>query len=201
MENVNASGDQSQQTGGQATDGDQTNNNNVSYESHRKLLGEKKRLQDEFSAMRDELENLRSANLKAEGKKDELLERYKKQSEQYKATLEEKEKKYRFKLVSESIKAKAIEMGCKKPDHLLKLGDFSAVSVDDEYQVDSQALLEALEKSKSEFDYLFDGKSVKVHDIAPNQKPGEEAPMDFSKMTSDQRMKLLVELEKKKNMR
>lgn len=181
MENVtNASG-------GHENVSDNSQGDNVAYETYRKVLSEKKKRDEELLSLRDQLKTYEQQKAETEGRKDDVISSLRKELDEYKSKLTNVQKTYAFTTIEQQIRQKAIESGCKKPDHLLRLlsnEDLGSIDVSDDFRVNSDDLTRVIDKSKKEFDYLFKVERVNVSDVtAPPVK--NEAPKT-EKLTKEQ---------------
>lgn len=155
----------------------------VAYETHKKLLGEKKRVQSQLEEMQTKLNSLTEEKLSAEGKKDELLEAYKKRLNE----MESKVQDFAYTSVSNSVRMKAKEMGCVDDEVVVKLIDLTKLSVGEGFTVDPDEVRTMLESVKKEKSYLFKPQNPNVNNSIPNANPNVEGgKIDFSKMTKEE---------------
>lgn len=157
---------------GGASGNDPDKKDSVSYDSHLKLLNEKKKTQQELADTKAKLEEYEQAKLEAEGKLREALENAKK------SAASEKEKGLKiFKTASEkAIRSqflrKAEALGCVDADMAMKACDFSALSLTEDFEFDDKELdvkIQELTKTKP---YLF----KKDFKLPPDVIPGTETP-------------------------
>jgi len=148
--------------------------NTVAYESHKKLLSEKKNLQARFEVLEKQINNINEEKLSAEGKKDELLEAYKKQ-------LAEKDNlinNFAYTSITKDVKLKAQTMGCVDTDALVKLIDLTSLNnIGNDLSVDSEEATVMLEDSKKKYPFLFKKEAPIVHDGVVKKS---EAPMGYA---------------------
>jgi hypothetical protein len=144
----------------------QSSNDVVKYESYKKVLSEKKELQDRFRQLQSELDAIKEQKLLESGKEREALEQTKLKLKEFEQKFSEQSRKFKERLVTEQIKRKANEHGCVDPDALIKLADFSTIEVDEDFNIKS-GLDDAIAKLKQEKTYLFKSNVSGVKDLPP----------------------------------
>ena len=173
-----SSTDQTTQTqNNQVTSGDK-----VAYDTHRKLLAEKKNLQAKYEEMEKQFNEINEQKLQSEGKKDELLEAYKQKI----GTYEEKFNNFAYSAVSNNVALEAQQMGCVDNDALVKLVDLSSLNVGDNFSVDKEEVRTMLESVKKERPYLFKPVNPNVNTGVPKDFNSETGKVDFSKMSHEE---------------
>lgn len=163
----------------------------VAYETHRRLLGEKKAEQERRKELEQKLDLLSNEKLAAEGKKDELISNLQSKVSELTKVAHEKDVKYGYSKLQASVREKALKHGCKDPSAYLKLVDskeLETVAMDDDYNVDGETVEQLIERTKSKFDYLFGKSAPKVDDATPSNKIKKKTLGD---MSMDEKMKLL----------
>ena len=167
----------------------------VSYQTHRKLLSEKKEWQSKATSLEERLNALEQEKQQAEGNKDQVIESLKKQTNEEK----EKNKKlanfFKFQVVSDKVERKAIEAGCVDPKTLVKNLDLTNIEpdIDNGFAVDEQAINTAIENAKKELPYFFSQHKPKINDVVPrtiNGTPEKGA----AEMSRDELLKALKEI-------
>lgn len=135
---------------------------NVSFESHQKLLGEKKNLKARYDEMEKKLKDLEANQLHAEGKKDELLTNYKKRVDELEGSLSTTKKSFAWNTVVGEIKREALRQGCLNPEKLLRLMSdetLNSIEIDDNFSVAVESVKRAVEESKKENGFIFSSGS------------------------------------------
>lgn len=132
-----------------------TEQKTVSYDSHAKLLGEKKRLAKEMEALRAQVEAIESQKLEAEGD-------LKKQNEMLKQKLKEKDerlsgtvKSFSQKAVKAQFNQVAEKMGCVDPEMAFRAVDINDIELDENFNFDVKGLTATLEELAKQKSYLF----------------------------------------------
>ncbi len=170
-----SSTEQTTQTNTHIASGD----NKVAYDTHKKLLAEKKNLQARFEEMEKKFNNMNESQMAAEGKKDELLEAYK----QKLGTYEEKFNNFAYSAVSNNVALEAKTMGCVDHDALVKLVDLTSLNVGDNFSVDKDEVKTMLESVKKDRPYLFKPVNPNVNTGTPKDFNSSTGKIDFSKMS------------------
>lgn len=155
----------------------------VAYQTHKRLLSQKKKIEQDHQMAMEELNKLREHKLTTEGKKDELIEAYKKRI----GDLEGKVNDFAYTTVANSVRLKAKEMGCVDDSALVKHIDLSSLSIGDGFTVDEDELRTLLEQEKKSKPYFFKPLNPNVNNSVPNTNPNVQGgKVDFSKMTKEE---------------
>lgn len=173
-----ASGQDDQTSSNQQTTVEPKTEDKVSYESYKKVLGEKKNASEKLAQMQAELEKLREEKLVAEGNKDQLLEDYKKKFEDTKALLEEKDKKFAWQKISSTIKTEALKHGCLNPDKLIRLmsdEQLNKIEMSENFEINNDSVNQVLEEAIKENNFLFK-KQMNIADGGPSQSSPQAKP-------------------------
>lgn len=154
----------------------------VSYESHNKLLGEKKSIQkerDELKARLDELENER---LEKEGD-------FKKQNETLKAQLKEQKDKFSGfsqkvseKVVKAQFAREAEKLGCIDADLAFQVCDISDLDLSENFEFDPKVLSEKIQGIMKAKPHLFKKEVNRPRDKNPSNKG--PSGKSFAEMTT-----------------
>ena len=168
----------------------------VSYESYRKVLDEKKAIQrraEEDARKRAELEaeaeSAKREKLEAQGKLSELKDLLDKENKQLKEKLEKETKSFAWKAVSGTLKAKAANFGCLDPDALLTVATSRKelnVKVSPEYEVDGESADEFFKEAKVKYPYLFKEKIVQTNDVNPTPTTQTTASKGLDSLSKDE---------------
>ena len=84
---------------------------NVSYENHKRVLGQKKNLQDKFDSLQSEMNTLNESKLVAEGKKDELIDSLQKKAREYEDKYKGAVGTFAYNTISSTFETEASKMG------------------------------------------------------------------------------------------
>jgi hypothetical protein len=171
----------------------------VEYESFKKALDEKKRVQSQKEELESELKSFREADLKRKGKTDELLSEKDKRIAELESKVDKLGKNYTWSTLTGEVKREAISSGCKNPDKLIKLmsdDDLRELSqnINEDFTIDQSTLKNVIEKNKKENFFLFESSNKTIVNGNPNKKPIEEIKgKDLGKLSLEE----LKELHKK----
>lgn len=185
-ENTSPSGQADQQSSGESV-ADQQNptsgSDKVAYETYKKVLSEKKARDTQLSELQNQLEQLQNEKLQKEGNTQELLDRYKTQSETFKSELEQTKRAYARATLSGQVKTEAVKLGCQDPETLIKILDLDNIPVDPtSFSADADNIKMLLEETKKSRPYFF-GKP------APNVSDVSQQPTNYSQGTSSSDLK------------
>jgi hypothetical protein len=171
------SGMPDQQAGGGDNGDGQQQKDSVSYDSHKKLLGEKKKIQAAHEEALKRLQSLEQEKLEAEGKKDELLSNYRKQIEELEGKYKSAVGNFAFSSVSGKFTEEALKQGCVDTEILLAVADLKSLDYDDNFQPDLSQIKMMVEEFKKNKPHLFQKAAPNVKDGIP-AKP--EAPTSYA---------------------
>jgi hypothetical protein len=138
--------------------------------------------------MEKELAKYREKDLETQGKTDELISNYRKKTEELETALKKTKQTYAWNTVSSVIKMEATKLGCQDPDKLLRLmdnEDLQALEVDENFNIDREALGKILEKNKKENYFLFKESAPKMASGLPKTSSGEKKK-DLSELTKEE---------------
>lgn len=173
----------------------------VSHKSYLKVLGEKKKRDQEVLELRDRLESIEQAKLEAEGNKDEVISNLKNKL----STVETEYKSFKeftfMDKINSQIKSEAKEQGCVNPDKFLKLlgqdqiSSLTITQTGDSFSVDKDDLLSLMEDAKKEHSDigLFKPKKINVTDMPSGKGKFGDKPKSLENMSKEE---ILKELEK-----
>ncbi len=191
MDNVEASGATEPVSDGKVS---VKPNNTVSYETYTKVLGEKKRRDEELAQLNSSLEAYRQKELEASGKTNELIDALKGKAKELESKLVDTDKKYKTRVLTGQIKAEAAKYGCIAPDDLLRVGDFSGVTVDENFDVNTQELGVMLEKIKQDKPYLFKTNVTGVRDLPPSSSGVNTKTKTLNEMSREELLGMISKL-------
>lgn len=166
----------------------------VAYETHRKLLAEKKALQNKLAEYDANLKASEQAKLEEQGKLKELNDKLKVELEGFKRLAKDKDVKYGTKVLTQEIKSVAKSLGAAEEmlDDVVKLGDWSTVEITDDFEVKKEALKETMVMMQKSKPWLFKGTKPAPNDLPPNGKPNHTPPKDLKSMNFKDLEKLLA---------
>lgn len=196
MSEEQASGDSVAESSGSA-ELKQENSDTVSWTSHKKLLAEKKRRDEQLAELQSKLDAFEQKKMEGEGKKDDVIASLRKQNEELSRSVKKKDAEYSWNVVSSQIKERAIQDGCTDASKLLRLmeqEDLNAVEVDESFRVNGKDLEVLMEKAKKENPFLFKKATAPVSDLPPANavQPGGK---EVGKMSAEEIMNQLREMD------
>ena len=134
---------------------------------NRELLAKLKTEQDRNRENAEKLEALEQEKLAQAGKKDELIDALKKQVKERDDKVKGLTQTFALKSVNAQVLDAARQMGCEKPDIVMKLADLSEVTVGEDFSVDQEALKLALGKVRDEVPTLFKKTPAATREAVP----------------------------------
>lgn len=169
-ENQNASGSQ------EPVSDNSSGDDKVAYETYKKVLGEKKKMQSEFLSMQEKLKAIELEKQQAEGNKDDVINSLRTQLNEEKSQKQEIKKNFVWNTIQGQIKNEAISQGCVNPDKLIKLmskDDLASVEIDDSFNVNKEDLTRLMDDAKKQHADigLFKAKRSEVHDVTNHNIP------------------------------
>jgi len=140
------------------------------------------KLKKELDNWRTKAKDLEQKQLEADGQKDKVIEMLKEEVSTYKKTQAEMMRSK----VRDQVAVKAAEMGCLKPELMLKAIDVDQFEVDaGTLRVTNQdLLLKTIEDFKKENSFMFKQSGPSVKDGVPGTKPNTK--LDISKMSKQE---------------
>lgn len=140
----------------------------VPYDTHKKLLSEKKAAQARAKELEQRLAAAENDKLAADGKKDELIARYKADLEKVSKTHKDTLNSFISQSLNAQVEGLASKMGAVDVDAVTKLLDLSDIDVDTStFKADPEALESALGELKKAKPYLFNKTAPKVNSKMP----------------------------------
>ena len=184
-ENNQAPVEQTDQASGENSQQDQ-----VKYETFQKLLNEKKNVQGKLSEYEAELQSLREEKLQREGNHEKLIEDLRKKNTELSTNLSKKDQSYAWNTLTSEIKREAMRAGCENPDKLIRLlddEDLRSIEVGENFSIDKQSLSAVLEKAKRENSFLFKSSNKITANGNPSTKIEENNKLnDLSKLSMEE---------------
>lgn len=164
-----ASGDQVKNDS-EAKKDDETKKDMVGYDSYKKVLAEKKALQQKIDAKKREDEERELKEQEEKGNLQAVNEALRKRLSETENNLKSVKEQNAFEKFSGHVKAKASALKCHDPDTLVNLltaNDISSVEVDDNFVPVSDDLDRLMDNVKGKYPYMF-GKANVNHTPATN---------------------------------
>lgn len=172
---------------------DETTKDVVAYDTYQKVLSEKKKtfemnkkLQDELSSLRSQLEEINSTKEIGDDPSKAIGVLKRRLDEREKA-VKELNQKYAFSSARRSIEVEASKLGCTDLELLFKSVDLADVYVDkDTFEPDPESLRASLEEVKRKHPLLFMRKP-NVQDVnVKHQAVNLDRSVDLKSMTRDE---------------
>lgn len=166
----------------------------VRFETYKKTLSAEKKAKERLKEVEGKLSAYEQADLESKGKQTELINSLRTQ-------LAEKDKKvndmlsnFAFQSLNKAVESEAAIQGCIDVELALKLVDINAIEIKDDFTVNTDDVKRAISDIKSRKGHLFKSQVVGVKDSTPGVNAKDlNGKMDLSKMTLEQKMKLLAE--------
>ena len=164
-----ASGQIGEQSSVQPEPGGQDAQDSVSYQSHAKLLAEKKAVQAKLQQEREAREKMEQARLEEQGKLSELVESLKTENARLKQQNTDVVGNFAYKSVRSQLMTEAAKVGCLNPNALAKLVDLDSFDVDTEtFEASSDQMKAQIEVVRKENPWLFGKTSPAVNNSNPS---------------------------------
>lgn len=176
-----------------STSGQEESKDVVAYESHAKLLNQKKQRDKENAELRSQVEKLQEGSLLNEGKKDEVITAQRKKISELEARTAKQENVYGWNIVSSQIESALLDRGVRNPKKALAYArstmadDIKLLEADENYNIKKEDVDRFADKFLVDnSDMGFVGQ-VSVSDTNPNNNvlPPTEKP-SLESMTEDQ---------------
>lgn len=182
MENSIAPVEQVVSASGEATiDNGEQIAKSVSFASHQKLLGEKKKAQTELESLRVRLEEIESEKLQTQGKYKEHAESLQKKLQETQAKERSLHKVYSEKVIRQQFASEAMKMGCVDPEDAFKLCDLAGVEVTDDFEFEADSLKSALSDLQKKKPYLFKKEVSAPKDSPPSNRINKPSGAELTK--------------------
>lgn len=164
----------------------------VAYETYRKVLGEKKKRDEQIAEMQSRLEAIEQEKMAEQGKFQELADTWKSKAIEHENNLKQLQSNYALKSVTDQIEREAMKAGCTNTEKLMRLVNIEDLtdSVGEGFKVDSTALKEFVEKAKVDNDFLFSVKGPGIKDGVPAKVETEKKGLES--MSLDDKLRLLA---------
>jgi len=183
-ENQVASGDKQQVS--DSVDNNQTQDKTVSYESHRKLLGEKKAAQDRLRELEAFKASVEEAKAIEEGNHTKVIESLREQLAKEKEEKGKITKTVAYEKFSSQVGKVAKELGCVDEATLMMFMDKerqASIQLDDKLNANKDDLLRVVNEIKEQKPFLFGSQTVNHTPVTMGgfKKPVEKTIADMSK--------------------
>lgn len=145
----------------------------VGYPTHKKLLGEKKKLDAKVDVLEQENKLMKQNQLEIEGKKDELIASLRSEITDTSGKLKSATEAFANKSVTSVIEREAAKLGCVNTADLVQLMPWDQISIDDNFNVDVVSVKTVLDSLVKEKSYMFQKEAPKTADGIPQGKVEE----------------------------
>lgn len=162
---------------------DDKNKQHVSYDSHQKLLGEKKKLQQSYDEMKQRFDSLENERLEKEGKYKEQNEALKKANEELKSKFNNYSKTVSEKVIKAQFAREAEKLGCVDADLAFMVCNIDDLELNGDLEFDGKVLNQKIQGIMKDKPHLFSKNVTGPKDKSPNGK-FQETTEDLSKMSS-----------------
>lgn len=171
---------------------DQQDKGVVSYDSHAKLLGEKKKLQEKLGELQAYKDQLEQEKLQAEGQWKELAQKNKTLADDFKTKNLNIIKQVSEKAVKSQFLREAEKLGCVDSDLAFKAVSFDDLEITEDFEFDSQKLVSKIQDLTKSKPHLF----KKNFQLPPDQIPSNQnmATKNLSELTENEIKQLLKQL-------
>jgi len=156
------------------------NKESVSYDSFKKVLDQRKSDQEKLRSAQSKVEefeirmrDIENDKLAAEGKKDELIERYKGQLGEKENEVNKLKSTFGLSVLNKAIEAEAQRKGCTDPSKLMKLidpADLKGLEIKDDFSISGESLESLVDKAQKENSFLFKTNKVIIKDEMPSNE-------------------------------
>jgi hypothetical protein len=140
----------------------------VSHATYLKVLGEKKKRDQELAEYKAKLEAIEQEKLESQGKLKELNDNLKKQLAEKDGKLKNMFQEFGTKTLKSKFELEAKSLGCIDPDALYKLVDLNTVEIGDDFSFNQEQLKTVLGEAQKSRSYLFKKDAVATKDAAPS---------------------------------
>ena len=169
----------------------------VAYDTYRKVLGEKKKRDEQLMSMAEKLKALEQKEMEAKGEQQKLIEALRKDLAEKDTKLKQVHQNFAWNNLESQLKTFAAKEGCRKPEALVKLMDavdFEGIEVDDGYQVNGEDLTRVVGKYKGEYPELFAKATPSVDDAVPSKSSYKKEKPDWKKLPLAEKKKMLAKM-------
>lgn len=165
----------------------------VERNTYLKAVGEAKALKAKLAEFQSKEVEREQQSLAEQGKWKEAAERYQNELKEHKQKLETTNKTFAKKVFQSELKALAAEAGFipEVLDDLPKLGDWSNVEIDDDFNLNKATLKDSLNELAKAKPFLIRKQPGQVRDVNASAAGGASLKTDPSKMSKEQLLEML----------
>jgi hypothetical protein len=135
-----------------------------------------KELLDEMTQLKEKLAKYEEEKLLKDQDREKVISTLQKEVNKYKSESMKTKSQFAYKEVTNQIKTEALKQGCINPEKLIKLlpeEDLKTLTVDEQFNIDQDALKNIIEKAKKDHEDigLFGTKRVNFTASLPDNSP------------------------------
>lgn len=177
-----------------------------SYEWHKRVVGDNRKLKGKLSETEAELEKYRQAEMEAKGQHQALIDALRKENSELKSANSEKDEVFSWAKRTDAIRNVAKDMGCANTNHLLRHLQaenlLNEIEVGKDYSPNRDDVSRVIEsiRSNPEYDYLFKQAAHKADMVTPNATVEKKGPRKVEDLSKDEIAKLLANPELQKEL-
>lgn len=161
----------------------------VAYETYTKVLGEKKKLQEELKGLSSRLEQIENEKLQAEGQWKEVAEKNKKLAEEMKSKNVNLIKSVSERAIKSQFLREAEKLGCLDADLAYKAISFEDLEVTEDFEFDGTKLVSKIQELTKAKPHLFKKDFNLPPDVTPK---GQSVPSKALHELSEQELKQML---------
>lgn len=165
----------------------------VERNTYLKAVGEAKALKAKLAELQSKEVEREQQSLAEQGKWKEAAEKYQNELKEHKQKLDATNKTFAKKVFQSELKALAAEAGFipEVLDDLPKLGDWSNVEIDDDFNLNKATLKDSLNELAKAKPFLVRKQAGQVRDVNASAAGGASLKTDPSKMSKEQLLEML----------
>lgn len=177
-----------------------------SYEWHKRVVGDNRKLKGKLNETEAELEKYRQAEMEAKGQHQALIDALRKENSELKSANTEKDEVFSWAKRTDAIRNVAKDMGCANTNHLLRHLQaenlLNEIEVGKDYSPNRDDVSRVIEsiRSNPEYDYLFKQAAHKADMVTPNATVEKKGPRKVGDLSKDEIAKLLANPELQKEL-
>ncbi len=158
----------------------------VSYDSYKRVLDEKKRQQEKLKELEDFRAKVEMEEKERQGKHAEIIESLRAENQKLKSEFEQKTQTFAYSKFEDQIKSFAVNEGCVNPDKLMRLltkEQIKSVEIADNFivnQDDLKRLMDGLKDEHSDIG-LFRNKQANFTPVTGSTKAAKVSLDEMSK--------------------
>lgn len=147
----------------------------IAYDTYRKAVSQYKKASEKIAELETQLSAVAQEKMQAEGKKDELINALRKQTQELEAKYKQSQASYTWNVVGAQIKAELAARGVSNPEKALHYAkavhrdDLATIQVGEDYTVERNDLQRFVDKFLNENQDMGFVSRVKVKDLPPGK--------------------------------